>query len=153
MIIIHPLGWNNKQAEIKDGICDFYQMVKLPPHHCLKNGENWKAEWVPGSRERMMEEVPQCTWPVDLLYLSSLFIIDAQLGSLESPWTVRRSNQSVLNIHWKDWCWNWNSNTLATRCEELTHWKRPWCWERLKAKREGCNRGWDSWITSPTQWT
>jgi len=42
-----------------------------------------------------------------------------------------------MNIHWKDWCWSWNSNTLATWCEELTHWKRPWCWERLKAGREG----------------
>ena len=53
---------------------------------------------------------------------------------LRVPWTARRSNQSILNIHWKDWCWSWNSNTLATWCEELTHWKRPWCWERLKAK-------------------
>ena len=44
---------------------------------------------------------------------------------------------SVLNIHWKDWCWSRNSNTLATWCEELTHWKRPLCWERLKAGREG----------------
>ena len=41
---------------------------------------------------------------------------------------------SLTNIHWKDWCWSCNSNTLTTWCEELTHWKRPWCWERLKAK-------------------
>ena len=46
------------------------------------------------------------------------------------PWTSRISNQStlkrsVLGVHWKDWCWSWNSNTLATSCEELTHWKRP----------------------------
>ena len=39
--------------------------------------------------------------------------------------------RSVLSVHWKDWCWSWNSNTLATLCEELTHLKRPWCWERL----------------------
>ena len=52
------------------------------------------------------------------------------------------SRKSVLNIHWKDWCRRWNSNTLATWCDELTHWKRPWCWERLKAKEEG-DRGWD----------
>ena len=32
------------------------------------------------------------------------------------------------NIHWKDWCWSWNSNILATWWEELTHWKKPWCW-------------------------
>ena len=55
--------------------------------------------------------------------------------------------------HWKDWCWSSNSNTLATWCEELTHWKRPWCWERLKAGGEGDNRGWDGWIVSPTQGT
>ena len=44
---------------------------------------------------------------------------------------------------WKDWCWSGNSNILATWCEELTPWKRPWCWERLKAEGEGDNRGWD----------
>ena len=59
---------------------------------------------------------------------------------LRVPWTARRCNQSVnpkgiLNTHWKDWCWS--SNTLATWCEEPTHWKRPWCWERLKAGGEG----------------
>ena len=42
---------------------------------------------------------------------------------------------------------------LATWCEELTHWKRPWCWERLKAKGEESGRGWSSWIVSPAQWT
>ena len=37
--------------------------------------------------------------------------------------------------------------------EELTHWKRPWCWERLRAGGEGSDRGWDCWIASLTQWT
>ena len=59
----------------------------------------------------------------------------------------------VLNVHWKDWCWSWNSNTLATWCEERTHWKRPWCWERLKAGGKGDNRGWDDWMASPIRWT
>ena len=58
----------------------------------------------------------------------------------------------VLGVHWKDWCWGWNSNTLATSCEELTHWKRPWCWEWLKAW-EGADRGWIGWMVSPTRWT
>ena len=75
-----------------------------------------------------------------------------------SPWTARRSNQSilreiVLGVHWKDWCWSWNSNTLATWCEELTHLKRPWCWERLRAGREGDDRGRDGWMASLTLWT
>ena len=50
-------------------------------------------------------------------------------------------------------CWSWSSDTLATWCKELTHWKRPWCWERLRAGREGDDRGWDGWMASPTQWT
>ena len=76
---------------------------------------------------------------------------------LRVPWTARRSNQSnlkeiILNIHWKDWCWGWNSNPLATWWEELIHLKRPWCWERLKVGGEGADRGWDGWKASPTQW-
>ena len=61
--------------------------------------------------------------------------------------------RSVLGVHWKDWCWSWNSNTLVTWCKVLTHWKRPCCWERLKAGGEGDDRGWDGWMTSLTQWT
>ena len=41
-------------------------------------------------------------------------------------------------------------NTLATSCEVLTHWKRPYCWEGLGAGREGDDRGWDGWMASPT---
>ena len=63
---------------------------------------------------------------------------------------VNHKRKSVLNIHCKDWCWSWNSNTLATWCKELTHWKRPWWKERLKAGGERDNRGWDSWMASPT---
>ena len=44
-------------------------------------------------------------------------------------------------------------NTLATSCEELTHWKRPWCWEVLGAGGKGDDRGWDGWMASPTRWT
>ena len=75
--------------------------------------------------------------------------------TLESLWTARRSNQSILkdclNIYWKDWCWSSNSNTLATWWEELTHWKRPWFWERLKVGGEGDDRGcemvgWHHWL-------
>ena len=76
---------------------------------------------------------------------------------LRVPWTARRSNQSILKeitpgCSWKDWCWSLNSNTLATWCKELTHLKRLWCWERLKAGGEGDNRGRDCWMASPTQW-
>jgi len=77
--------------------------------------------------------------------------------TLESPLDCKEIQpvhpKGVLGVHWKDWCWRWNSNTLATWCEELTHLKRPWCWERLRAGGEGDNRGWDGCMASPTQWT
>ena len=78
---------------------------------------------------------------------------------LRAPWTARRSDQLILkeiNPEYslgKDWWWSWSSNTLATWWEELTLWKRPWCWERLKTGGEGDDIGWDGWIASLTQWT
>ena len=73
------------------------------------------------------------------------------------PWTARRSNQlilkkSVLNIHWKDWSWSWSPSTLTTWCQELTHWKRSWRCERLKAG-EGDDVGYGGWMASLTRWT
>ena len=73
-------------------------------------------------------------------------------------WTARRSKESilrksVLNIHWKAWYWSWNSNTLATWCEELTSLKRPWCSERLKVGGKEEDRGWDGWNATQTHWT
>ena len=60
---------------------------------------------------------------------------------------------SVLNIHWKDWCWSWSSYTLATWWKKLTHWKRLWYWKRLKAGGEGDDRRWDGWMALLTWWT
>ena len=75
---------------------------------------------------------------------------------LRVPWTARRSNQSILKEISPgislEWCWSWNSSTLATSCKELTHWKRLWCWEGLGARGEGDDRGWDGWMASLTQW-
>ena len=77
--------------------------------------------------------------------------------TLQSPLDSKEikpvSPKGILNIHWKVCCWSWNCNSLAIWWEELTHWKRPWCWERLKAGGEQGNREWDGWMASPTQWT
>ena len=70
-------------------------------------------------------------------------------GDPTSPFWRR----SALGFLWKEWCYSWNSSTLATSCEELTHWKRRWCWEGLGAGGEGDDRGWDVWMASLTQGT
>ena len=77
---------------------------------------------------------------------------------LRVPWTARRSNQPILKEISPEYslegrCWSWNSNTLATWYEELPNWKRPWCWERLKAGGKGDDREWDGWMASWTWWT
>ena len=75
---------------------------------------------------------------------------------LRVPWTERRSNQSIL----KEISPGYSLEGLmlklklhATSCEELTHWKRPWCWEGLGAGGEGDDRGWDGCMASLTRHT
>ena len=68
---------------------------------------------------------------------------------LRVPWTAKRS---VLGVHWKDWCWNWSSNTLATWCEELTVFsngkdseaRKDWMQEE-KGMTEDEMVGWHHW--------
>ena len=77
---------------------------------------------------------------------------------LRVPWTARSSNLSILQEISPEYSLEGRLLKLKlqyfeTWCEELTHWKRPWCWERLKVGGEGDNRGWDGWMVSPTQWT
>ena len=77
---------------------------------------------------------------------------------LRVPWTARKSNQSILKEINPEYSLEVlmlkrSSNTLATWHEKLTHWKRPWCWERLRVVGEGDNREWNGWMASPTRWT
>ena len=76
---------------------------------------------------------------------------------LRVPWTARRSNQSILKevspgISLEGMMLKLKLSTLATSCEELIHWKRPWCWEGLRAGGEGDDWGWDGWMASLTRW-
>ena len=77
---------------------------------------------------------------------------------LRVPWTARGSNQSILKdispgCSLEGLMLKLELQYLATWCEELTHWKRSWCWERLKAGGGGADRVWDGWMASLTQWT
>ena len=76
---------------------------------------------------------------------------------LRVSWTARSSNPLTLKeinpqYSLEGLMLKLKFNTLATWCEELTHWKRHWCWERLKAG-EGSYKEWDGWMASLTQWT
>ena len=74
--------------------------------------------------------------------------------TLESPLSARRSNQSIL----KEISPEYSLEGLLLKLKlqyfgYLTHWRRPWCWERLKEGGEGDNRRWDGWMASLTWWT
>ena len=97
---------------------------------------DYKASWAPKN---------WCFWPV-LLEKT----LESPLDCKEIKPVNPKGTQSWKFIGNTD-AGSWNFNTLATSREELTHWKRHWCWETLKA--EGDNRGWDGWMASPTQWT
>ena len=78
--------------------------------------------------------------------------------SWESSWTARRFNQSILKeispeYSLKGLMLKMKLQYFCHLMQELTHLKRPWCWERLKVGGEGDDRGWDDWMASPTQWT
>ena len=77
--------------------------------------------------------------------------------SLKVPWTARRSNQSILKeispeYSLKGLMLKMKLQYFGDLMEELTHWKKPWCWVRLKAETEGYDRRWDGWLASLTLW-
>ena len=77
---------------------------------------------------------------------------------LRVPWTARRSNQSILKeispgCSLEGLMLKLKLQYLATWCQELTHLKRPWCWERSRAGGDGDDRGWDGWMASLPRWT
>ena len=142
-------------------------MVDLHPSHCLsqpqcQGGRNRKKMWrnnrdFPNNENNIPTHLTTLTprtrthththkWELDNkeACVSENGCFQTVVLKKTLPWIARRSNQSILkeilNIHWKDWCWSWSSNILATWCEQLTHWKITWCWERLKAKGEGVGR-------------
>ena len=63
-----------------------------------------------------------------------------------------KGNQTWMLIG-KDGCWSWNSSILVSWCEQQTHWKSPWFWERLRVEGEENTRGWDGWMASLMPWT
>ena len=78
---------------------------------------------------------------------------------LRVPWTARRCNQSILNSANQSWIFIGRTDVeletpiLWPPDLKNWHWKRSWCWERLKAGGDGDNRGWDGWMASLTRWT
>ena len=110
--------------------------------HGFSNGHVWMWEL---DRIEIWAPKNWCFWTVVLEKT-----LESPLDCKEIQQVHLKGNQSWIFIRRTDAELN---NTLATWWEELTPWKRPWRWERLKVGGERDNRGWDGWMAKPTRWT
>ena len=120
-------------------------ILKKQRHHFVNKGPSSQSYGFSGSHVQMLElHISSECWRIDAFELWCWGRL------LRVPWNARTSNQSILNkinpeYALKGLDGRWSFNTLGTWCKELTHWKRPWCWEWLKVEGEGDDRGWDGW--------
>ena len=121
------------------------------PRQCIKKQRHYFANKGPYSQSYDFFPVIMYGWTMKKAehWRIDAFELWCWRRLLRVSWTAReikpvnpKGNQPWI-FSQRDWCWSWSSNTLTTWCEEPTHWKRPWCWEMLKAKGKGDDRGWD----------
>ena len=130
------------------------QHIKNQRHHFAKKDLSSKSHGFSRSHAWMWELDHKESWALKKWCFWNVVLektLESPLDCEEIKPVNPKGNQSWIFIGRTD-CWSWSSNTLATWCEGLTHEKKPWCWERLKAGGEA-NRGWDGWMASPTWWT
>ena len=129
------------------------------PRQHMKKQRHYFASKNPSSQSYVFSSCHAWMWELD--HKESWVLKNCELSELSTfdlwcwrrllrvPWTTRRSQPSVLKevnpeYSFENWCWRWNSNTLATWCKEVTHWKGACCWDRLKVGGEGDKRWLDS---------
>ena len=134
-------------APWKESYDKLRQHVKKQRHHFADKGPYSQGYGLSSSHVQMWELDKKegrelKNWCFQTVVLEKT--LENPLESKEIKPVNLKGNQP-WNILWKEWCWSWSSNTSATWCEETSHRKRPWCWERLRARGEEGNRGWDGW--------
>ena len=137
---IESLQWfpTSLQGKVK---ATAHQVWLHKPRHRIKEQRHHSVDKGPSSQSYGFSSSHVWTWELDHKEGWSLknwrFWTVVLEKTLESP-LDSKIKQSILNIHWKDWCWSWSSNTLATWCEEPTHWKKI----LLLGKTEGKRKRW-----------
>ena len=109
-----------------------------------KKKKTTKANWTVNTKERQI--VLRCFRTVDGHWAACPALMRCSNSKWKLLFPCKHHQAWEAQVTpWRFWLLIW--------CEELTHWKRPWCWEWLKVGGEGDNRGWAGWMASPTQWT
>ena len=125
------------------------QCIKQQRHHFTDKGLYSQSYGFSSNHIPMLELDHKEGWALKKWCFWTVVLEKFLESTLDSK-EIKPVNPKGNQIYWKGWCWSWSSNTLAIWCEEPTHWKRPWCWERLKAKGEGVTEdemvGWHHWL-------
>ena len=143
-------------------LASWKKSYEKPRQRCIKKQRRHFADKGPYSQSYgfssghvWMLELNHKGWALKNLCFLTVVLektLESRLDSKEIKPVSFKGNQPWI-FTGRTGCWSWSSNTLATWPEDLIHWKRPWCWERLKAKGDGDDRGRDGWLASLTQWT
>ena len=139
LLLIHS---SNKHSLSVYHMADITEALEdcVRPHLCPSGAEI-------SGRDRLINRPRNAIHNCSLLLISHTSHTKSPLESKElKPVNLKEIDLSTL---WKDWCWSWSSDTWATWCKQLAHWKSPWCWQRLKAEGEEGDREWDGWLASP----
>ena len=122
------------------------QHTKKQRHHFANKGSSHQSYGFSSRYVPMRELDHKEGWAPNNSFFQTLVLqktLDSPLNSMEIKPVNPNVNQPWIINYWKDWCWSWSSNTLPTWYKEASHWKRPWCWEVVKAKRKEGVNGWD----------
>ena len=130
------------------------QRIKKQRHYFANKGPSSQSYGFPSSHVYMWQLDYKESWAQNWCFLTVVLekTLDSPLDRKEIKPVHLKGNQSWIFIGKTDA----KAETpilWPPDVKELTHWKRPWCWERLKAGGERDDRGWDGWMTSLTQWT
>ena len=142
---LQPQNWKTL-APWKERYDKFWQHIKKQRQHF--------ADKEPHSQSYGFSSSHVWMWELDCKTLKDwCFQIVVLEKILRVPWTARRSNQSILKeinpeYSLEELILKLKLQYFGLWCEELTHWKRLWCWERLRAGGEAGDRGWDDWMAS-----
>ena len=130
------------------------QHIKKQRHYFVDKGLSSQSYGFSSSHVWMWELDYKASWPLKNWCFWTVVLektLESSLNCKGIKPVSPKGNQSWTFIGRTD-AEAERSNTLANWCEDLTHWKKPWCWERLKVGG-GDQIRWDGWMASPIQWT
>ena len=134
----------------RKAITNARQRIQKQRHHFANKSPCSQSYYFSSSHVWMWELDHEEGWALKNWCFRIVVLEKALESPLDSKKTQSILNEINLNIHWKDWCWSWSSNTLATWWEQLTHWKRPDAGKDWRQKETGMQRKkWFNSITDP----